>query len=273
MNTRSAWNAAFGPENFRIGLEADLGAAPVGRAAGLFQLALRLAALERHPVELLLARDLDFHAFGQRVGDRDADAVQAARGLVDLEIEFAAGVQRAHDHFERRLVLEFRMRVDRDTAAVVGDGNEAVRFHLHFDPVGVAGQRLVHGVVDHLGEQVMQRLLVGAADIHAGAAAHRLEPLQHLDVLGGVAGFGAGAALCLGARRRFGRAAGRGRGRRAGGCLEQIGLFRRFFLGCRFSHGSFQIGIERISCQLLCHLDAAAESASVVHAGLGKRAL
>jgi hypothetical protein len=28
----------------------------------------------------------------------------------------------------------------------------------------------------------MQRLLVGAADIHSGAPAHRLEPLQHLDV-------------------------------------------------------------------------------------------
>ena len=48
--------------------------------------------------------------------------------------------------------------------------------------VGVAGERLVHRVVDHLGEEMMQRLLVGAADIHAGPAAHRLEPLQHLDV-------------------------------------------------------------------------------------------
>ena len=117
--------------------------------------------------------------------------MQAARGLVDLRVEFAAGVQRAHDHFERRLVLELRMRVDRNAAAVVGDGDEAVRLHLDFDPVGVAGERLVHGVVDHLGEQMMQRLLVGAADIHAGAAADRLEPLQHLDVLGGIAGLGA----------------------------------------------------------------------------------
>ena len=56
------------------------------------------------------------------------------------------------------------------------------------------GQRLVHGVVDHLGEQVMQRLLVGAADIHAGPAAHRLQAFQHLDVGGGIAGLGAGAA-------------------------------------------------------------------------------
>ena len=53
-------------------------------------------------------------------------------------------------------------------------------------PVGVAGHRLVHGVVEHLGEEVVHRLLVGAADIHAGPPAHRLQPLQHLDVGGGI---------------------------------------------------------------------------------------
>ncbi len=182
-------------------MEAHLGAAAVRRLAGILQLALRLAALERHPVELLAARDLDLHAVGQRVRHRHADAVQAARGLVDLGVELAAGVQRAHDHFERRLVLELRMRIDRDAAAVVGDADEAVGFHLHLDEGRVAGQRLVHRVVDHFGEQVMQRLLVGAADIHAGPAAHRLEPLQHLDVLGGVAGF---AALEAGDREGLG---------------------------------------------------------------------
>ena len=75
------------------------------------------------------------------------------------------------------------MRIDRDAAAVVGDGDEAVGVELDLDEGGMAGHRLVHGVVDHLGEEVVQRLLVGAADIHAGPAAHRLEPLQHLDVL------------------------------------------------------------------------------------------
>ena len=180
----------LGAENVRVGSEADFGAAPVRRLAGVLQLGLRLAALERHAVELLAARDLDLHALGQRVGHRNADAVQAAGGFVDLGIEFAAGVQRAHDHFERRLVLEFRMRIDRDAAAVVGDGDEAVGLHLDLDAVGMAGERLVHGIVDHLGEQVVQRLLVGAADIHAGAAAHRFEPLEHLNVLCGVAGLG-----------------------------------------------------------------------------------
>ena len=35
--------------------------------------------------------------------------------------------------------------------------------------------------------QVVQRTLVGAADIHAGTAADRLQPFQDLDVLGRIA--------------------------------------------------------------------------------------
>src|SRR5271154_4409408 len=81
----------FRPENLRIGLESDFGAAPVGCATGLFQFALRLAALEGHLVEHLLARDLDLHALRQSVGDRNADAMQAAGSLIDLRVEFAAG--------------------------------------------------------------------------------------------------------------------------------------------------------------------------------------
>ena len=86
------------------------------------------------------------------------------------------------------------MRIDRDAAAIVADRQETVGTEFHFDEGGMAGQRLVHRVVDDLGEQMMQRLLVGAADIHAWTAAHRLEAFQHLDVARGVAGFRAGRA-------------------------------------------------------------------------------
>jgi len=57
---------------------------------------------------------------------------------------------------------KFRVRVDRDAAAIVGDGEGAVGGEVHLDEAGMPGQRLVHGVVDHLGEQVMQRFLIGA---------------------------------------------------------------------------------------------------------------
>src|SRR5262245_64172206 len=65
-------------ENFRIGFEAYPRATAIGRAASLFQLAFRLSALESHPIELLFARDFDFHALRQGVGDGNTDTVQAA---------------------------------------------------------------------------------------------------------------------------------------------------------------------------------------------------
>ena len=94
------------------------------------------------------------------------------------------------------------MRIDRDAAAVVGDGQKAVGAQFDLDERRMPGKRLVHGVVDDFGEQMMQRLFVGAADIHAGAAAYRLEPFEHLDIGRGVAGLGVARA-----RRRPGRRA------------------------------------------------------------------
>ena len=94
------------------------------------------------------------------------------------------------------------MRIDRDAAAVVGDGQKAVGAQFDLDEGGMSRQRLVHGIVDDFGEQMMQRLFVGAADIHAGTAAYRLQAFQHLDIGRGVAGLGAGRA-----RRGLGRGA------------------------------------------------------------------
>ena len=123
----------LGAENFRVRLEAHLGAAAVVDLAELLQAGLRLSAHVGLTVELAATRDLDLHALRQRVRNRYADAMQAAGGAVDLRVEFAARVQRGHDHFERGLVLELRMRVDRDAAAVVGHGDEAVGFELDLD--------------------------------------------------------------------------------------------------------------------------------------------
>ena len=114
--------------------------------------------------------------------------MQAAGGLIDLAAELAAGMQRGQDDLEGRFVLELGMGVDGDAAAVVGDGDEAVGLELELDPAGMAGHRLVHGVVQDLGDEMMHGALVGAADIHAGAAANGLQPLEDFDVLGGIIG-------------------------------------------------------------------------------------
>ena len=74
------------------------------------------------------------------------------------------------------------MHVDRDAAAIVGHRHRAVGVQRHLDPVGVAGQHLVDGVVDHLEDHVVQaRAVVGVADVHAGSQPHGLEPLEHPD--------------------------------------------------------------------------------------------
>ena len=73
------------------------------------------------------------------------------------------------------------MRVDRDAAAVVGDGQAVAGLERDLDAAGVAGDRFVHRIVDDLGGEVVERAGVGPADIHAGAAADRLEAFEHLD--------------------------------------------------------------------------------------------
>ena len=60
------------------------------------------------------------------------------------------------------------------------------------DAVAVAGDRLVDGVVDDLVDEVMETARAGRADVHAGALANRLQPLEDGDVLGAV-----GAGLFL----------------------------------------------------------------------------
>ena len=90
------------------------------------------------------------------------------------------------------------MRVDRDAAAIVAHRQTACRARLglqrDLDARGVAGDGFVHAVVDDFGGKMVERTLIGAADIHAGAAPDRLQPLEHLDRRGIIAIGGGGAA-------------------------------------------------------------------------------
>ena len=121
------------------------------------------------------------HPLAQRVHDAGADAVEARGHLVSAATEFATRVQYGHNDFQRRL-LHLRLQIDRDTAAVVGNCYRAIGVDRDCDTVVVAGQRLVDGVVDQLVDHVVQAVDIGVADVHARAATHRLESLEHLDV-------------------------------------------------------------------------------------------
>ena len=62
---------------------------------------------------------------------------------------------------------------------------------MDFDEGRVAGESFVHRVVDDFGEKVMQCLLVGTADIHAGTATNRLQSLENFNVTSGIASLSA----------------------------------------------------------------------------------
>ena len=72
-------------ENLRVRPEAHLGAASIGDAAEVLDPADRRAARKDLPIKNLAARDLDFQPLGQGIDDRDADAMQPARGLIGPE--------------------------------------------------------------------------------------------------------------------------------------------------------------------------------------------
>ena len=103
--------------------------------------------------------------------------MQTARGLIGFARELAACVQGAQDHFERGFVGKLWVRINRDAAPVVADGHGIIGVQFNLDPVGVARDGLVHRVVQNFGDQMVQRAFVGAADIHAGAFAHRFQAL------------------------------------------------------------------------------------------------
>ena len=84
-------------ENFGIGAEGHLGAAPLGRSSHL-EIGQRMAALITLLVNLTVAPDLEVEPLGQRVDNRNANAVQAAGDLVTLVVELAASMENGeHD--------------------------------------------------------------------------------------------------------------------------------------------------------------------------------
>ena len=114
--------------------------------------------------------------------------MQTARRVIDLVAELTAGVQRRENDLKGGFALVFRMGIDRDTTAVVLDREHPVGLQGYQNAVGVTCHRLVHGVVDDLGCQVVQTGFVGPSDIHAGASADGFETFQDFDVLGGILG-------------------------------------------------------------------------------------
>ena len=120
---------------------------------------------------------------GQRVDDRDAHAVQAARHLVAAAAELAAGVQHGQHDLGRRGLAVLGVTADRDAPAVVDDLAAAVGQQRDVDAGAVAGHGLVDRVVDDLVDEVVQPGRAGGADVHARTPADGFETFENLDVL------------------------------------------------------------------------------------------
>ena len=174
-------------EDLTVGLERDEGAGAAGFADDL-ELLHGLAALEFHVVHLAVAGDLDLEPLGDGVDALGADAVGAAGELVTALAVLAAGVQRGEHHLNAgNFVL--RVDVDRDASAVVADADRAVDVDGDLDFCAMAREMFVDGIIEHLGNAVVQGAFVGAADVHARFFSHRLEALE-LAQFGGIVGLG-----------------------------------------------------------------------------------
>jgi hypothetical protein len=175
-------------EDERIGPEADGGAGTaLGRLAHHRQLGLELAApLEVEVVALAVPVDLALEPRRERVHHGHADAVQAAGDLVALALELAARVELAEHRLDRGHALELGVGhlVDRDAAAVVDDLAPTVGEQRDLDVGRVPRHGLVDRVVDDLVHEVVEAAHTGRTDVHAGALADVLEPLERRDRTG-----------------------------------------------------------------------------------------
>ena len=123
----------------------------------------------------------------QRIDHRNPDAVQATGCVIGFTAKFAACVQSGHDDFKRRLIFEFRVWVYWNAAPIVTHADRVAALNLDLDKTRMSGNSFVHRIVNYLGEQMVHGAHVGTTNIHAGATAHGLQPLQYLNIAGGIA--------------------------------------------------------------------------------------
>ena len=168
-------------EDIRIGPEVDGGA---GLRNTLFR---HMHAVQGDApgivlhIELAVSANLYLQLFGQGVDAGKAHAVQTPRDLIAPAAELAAGVEDGQGHLQG-VLAGLLVIAHGNATAVVPDGDGVALVQKHLDMGAVAGHGLVHAVVHDFRHQLVQTPFVRGADVHARAAAHRLQPFQHLDL-------------------------------------------------------------------------------------------
>ena len=164
------------------GKEGDFGAAAAALGfADHFERRHGLAMGEFDIMLLAVAPHLELQPARQRIDHGNTDAMQAARDLIGVLVEFSAGMQLGHDDLGRRHALAL-VDVDGYAASVVANRHGIVGVEDDFHQAGKTRERLVDRVIDDLVDHVMQaRAVVGVADIHARPLADGIEAFQHPD--------------------------------------------------------------------------------------------
>ena len=138
---------------------------------------------------MTVAPDLDVEFLAQRVHAAHTHAMQSAGDFVGGRVEFAAGMKLGEHYLHRghHLSVANGHHVHGNPAAVIDHGDGVVNVDHDVNFFGVAGQSLVHGVVYHFVNKVVQPHLAGGADVHGRAQTHSLEALEDFDVFAGIA--------------------------------------------------------------------------------------
>src|ERR1700758_1538948 len=114
--------------------------------------------------------------------------MQTTGDRIRLAAELSAGVQLRHHDIDGRYPR--RVHGHRDAATVVDDFDAPVLEEDHVDRRRVAGHRLIHRVVDHLPDEVVQTSLAGGSDVHAGTFADGLQAFENGDICSVVSALG-----------------------------------------------------------------------------------
>src|SRR5262249_50372002 len=93
------------------------------------------------------------HFLAERIHHARTNAVQTARDLVAVLVEFPAGVEHGHDDFGSAAPFA-GLDAGGNAAPVVGDGDRVILVNDDVDLVAIPGQRFVDRVVDDLEHHV-----------------------------------------------------------------------------------------------------------------------
>ena len=138
-------------------------------------------------MHLALTANGDFHPLTQGVHDGNTNAVQTTRNLVATSSKLAASVQHREHGFQGAFARA-GMHIRRDAAAVITDKRGAVFSENNRDLVAMPSQGLIHGIVHHLVNEMVEATRPCCTDVHPRALPHRFESFKDLNLFGTVGG-------------------------------------------------------------------------------------